>query len=204
IEYQTESVNKHTLTDLKPSVGTHAKILEIDTVNKIVYTDYYTELDFRNLPPVAESGFMYVTTPVKNITIKNGTLKSVSTNASGKKDCAIRAEYVDGINIENITTIDFNQMAVQPRWVRNITVRNLKSEEQQGDKPLSYVIQCLNTYSGVFENISGTTNDAIIDFSFGSSHINVRNARSSNANGAWGAIQLHGECEHDITFENCT
>jgi hypothetical protein len=204
IEYQTALVNTHNLNDFKPCVGTHAKILEIDATNKLIFTDYYTELDFRNLPPVAGSGFMYVTTPIKNVTIKNGVIKSITKNSAGKKDCAIRVEYADGITLEDITVIDFNHMAIQQRWVRNSTARNIHSDVQQGDTYLSYVMQNLNLYKGIFENISGTSNDAILDFSFGSSYIYARNVHSSNPKGAWGAIQLHGECEHDIMFENCS
>lgn len=204
IEYQTALVNTHTLTDLKPSVGTYAKILGIDAASKIVYTDYYTELDFRGLPPASGSGFMYVIDPVKRIKIKNGTLKSITPAASNKKDCAIRAEYVDGLTLEDIVVVDFNDKAIQPRWIRNVDMDNVGSDSQQGDKPLDYVVQCLELYNGNFNNIYGTTNTAILDFSFGCSYIKASNIESRNTGGSWGSIQLHGECEHDIMFENCS
>ncbi|MED3911209.1 hypothetical protein P4597_18930 [Peribacillus simplex] len=204
IEYQTAATNTHTLTDLKPSLATYAKILEIDVTNKIVYTDYYTELDFKGLPPVSGSGFMYVIDPVKKVTIKNGTLKSITPNATGKKDCAIRAEYTDGLTLENITLIDFNDKAIQPRYTRNFRYSNIESDVQRGDKTIDYVIQTLNAYNGIVENITGATNTAILDFSFGASYIHARNIQSRNNNGSWGSIQLHGEGEHDIMFENCS
>ncbi|MED3912673.1 hypothetical protein P4597_26660, partial [Peribacillus simplex] len=204
IEYKTENTNAFTLNDFKPSIGTHAKILEIDTVNKIIYTDYYTELDFQNLPPVAGSGFMYKTTPIKGIVIKNGVLRSITPNSAGKRDCAIRIEHAEGVTFENIDVVDFNDKAIQIRWMRNINVRNVNSEVMLGDKSLDYVVQCLDTYRGIFENITGTSNLAALDFSFGCSYITAKNIHSRNSEGAWGAIQLHGECEHDITFENCS
>ena len=204
IEYQTAATNAHTLTDLKPSLATYAKILEIDVTNKIVYTDYYTEYDFRGLPPIAGSGFMYVVDPVKKVKIKNGTLKSITPNSANKKDCAIRAEYTDGLILEDITLVDFNDKAIQPRYARNFRFSNIESDVKRGDKVIDYVIQFLQAYNGVVENVTGADNTAILDFSYGSSYIQVRNGQSRNNNGSWGSIQLHGEGEHDIMFENCS
>ena len=204
IEYQTAATNTHTLTDLKPSLATYAKILEIDVTNKVVYTDYYTEYNFRGLPPIAGSGFMYAVDPIKKVKIKNGTLKSITPNAAGKKDCAIRAEYTDGLILEDITLVDFNDKAIQPRYARNFRFTNIESDVKRGDKQIDYVVQFLQAYNGVVDNVTGADNTAVLDYSYGSAYIHNLNLQSRNNNGAWGAIQLHGEGEHDITFENCS
>ena len=197
------SENIHSIDTYKPTVKILTKIVKIDNELNQVYLEYHSPFDF-TLVDITGATLTKVDC-LENIDIKN-------------------AKFVNLTNIDEVTNADRYYAPIILHMVANFNIENIKSEKgvhstlvldycSHGDirnietiKPkvlsagLGYGMQIASSMRISVDKSVSIHSRHNVDFSM-SAFCECSNSRGSNATN--GAFDVHGICEHDISFNNC-
>ncbi|WP_226639335.1 glycoside hydrolase family 55 protein [Priestia flexa] len=196
-----------------PGIRTHAKVMKIDSVNKMIFTDFWSPFDFwGNRTFIPQVDHMVKLNAIKNVTVKNYTF--VDDNPQVKLDfqeppldqakyqvSGIVFNYGEGFTLENYHAVGTHFSALETYGSRNITVRNGGSRDCKWNASgKGYGIHFHNSMNIYVENWHCQNVRHTVDFSSCSFGTVVN---SSGKGHEEFSFTLHGEAEHKITYINC-
>lgn len=204
----TQRIN-YNKNEYKPELTVVAKVIAKDAT--YVYIDYYSPFKYPAF--VTNANVKSVAMKVKmrkNITIKNLKIVDMATietsngiptaNDRLKTLCPISAILVDGIKLENVEVVNHRGNAFYPFYSRNIDVKKFEaSDARLWDGGLGYALQFIGCRDIKTEDILGINCRHVVDYSWSSNAYN-KNIKGTSSKSA--DLDLHGICEHDITFED--
>ena len=206
----SSSVGHYNKDIYEPELGVIAKILNKDET--YIYIDYYSPFIYPSFVQrdKVKSVVMKVSTK-KNIKIKNLNISDISPietldgiptpNDRKQALCPINVMLCDNFELENINVVGHRGNAIHPLYSRNIAMRNIKANNARiWDGGMGYGTQIISCRDIEIDTFTGDGCRHVVDFSW-SCYANVKNIRSHNSKSS--DIDLHGLCEHDITFERC-
>lgn len=209
---QDQSVSDYNVA--RPACQMAARVLEVDTTNNYVYTDYYSPFDWTQRVWSNGREFMIKINPLENITVRNykfddlnpeilrdiGTSDSVANRS--RQVCGISFKYCVNVLIEN-TNIRWNHYpALSTYGSINVDVRglNVKDPKYLGSGQ-GYAAQFKHSQQVTISNIRAYRVRHMVDFT-ASAFAKIDNSMSFDEFNY--SMDVHGLCEHDIMFTNCS
>lgn len=193
-----------------PEMTVIAKVVKVDS--NFVYIDYFSPFEYPNfVNRVGTKSVAMKVKPLNNVRIRNfnvvdmvDALTSDGTPPTDEKKTLtsiVSAILCDGIDIENVEVEGHRANAFEIFYSRNVKETKLKAKNAKyWDGGLGYLTQIRGSRDIHTKDILGVKCRHVVDFSFSCYGLaeNVE-AIDSYSND----LDLHGICEHNITFKKC-
>jgi len=205
-----------TFDEYYPVTEIMAKVIEVDKVSNYIYTDYYTPFDYKTYSWRAGIDVLVKVEPRKNVSINNVRIKDVSPDKNRPPvntaisdglnrhlfPCGIGIAYGYNINIENVQFENLKFSGVTSYYGHSNRIDGLVVDTPAFVGPgEGYGTQNMNIMNYVIEKVRGYGAPRhLVDVSSGA-FVHINDCISSTVTNS--AFDLHGEGEHDITYENC-
>lgn len=190
-------------------------IIEVVSVGSgYFYTNYVPPFDF--YLGGTFSGTITNVSLLENISICDLFLTDTSTGEKNKTTVegnpslrnawvgGLNFTYCDNITLENVQSNNLKFPAIKTGHVDRVTIKNsIFKFPFITSAGCGYGIQFNQTTNIHAENLLGDSLRHLVDFS-GSSNGLVKDSTSINDINTMGSFGLHGICEFNITFDNCT
>ena len=188
-------------SNFRPSVNTIAKIISIDGTE--ITIDHFAPFDFS---VGTFNGTIQKINVVNNVKIKNmkyiDTVSPVDGDNRQSWASGIALNYCNNVLLENIYFENNKYPFIWNYKSRNVKIRNIEGYNSKINGPGNgYAIQNINSNIIIIDNVISENTNVLIDFS-GCSYGEVRNCKTGDNIGS--NFLLHGNCEHDIAYYNCT
>lgn len=198
-------------SEARPACQMATKVISVGT--GYIDTEYYTPFDWtKRVWHGTES--LWKIQPLENVTIKNinfidnnpqvkRTIFEEDTTVNRQKQLSVvGGKYVVNFNVENINVKNNHQQGVITYGCIGVSVKNIDvNEPKYLGSGQGYAVQFKHSYNIVAERIKGYKIRHLVDFT-ASAFATVLQSYSSHEYNY--AFDVHGFCEHDITFKDCT
>ena len=198
-------------SDARPACQMATKIIKVGA--EYIDTEYYTPFDWtKRVWHGTET--LWKINPLENVTIKNinfvdnnpqikrSIFEEDTTENRQKQLSAVGGKYVVNFNVDNIDVKNNHNQGVVTYGCVGVTVKNVNVKEPKYlGAGQGYVVQIKHSYNIVVERIKGYKVRHLVDFT-ASAFATVLQSYSSHEYNY--AFDVHGFCEHDITFKGCT
>jgi hypothetical protein len=193
-----------------PTCGVTTKILAI--VGNDIYIDYYSPYDWSQVD-VKETGYIVKVNPIDNITVENMIFKDITPYAAeegstginpnaAKLVTGIGLRYVVNYKLNNIKGLEMNRHLITAFYTYkgNVSKFENKFPRSHGGGE-GYGIQVSRSLRVHVEDAESNDGNSVVDFS-GSAFCSGKRIHSNHTY-SYKTIGVHGQAEHDITFEDC-
>ena len=188
----------YSVDSYNPTINIIASIVKI--VGNLIYVDYHSPFLTAYLD--VSNAYLEKINVLSNIVIKNLNINDISTTMNGNYAVGgISLKYCVNSTIQNITHKNGYYSTIYTIYCQNIAITNVKTNTPRATGGgEGYLTQILNSRYVTVNNAISYNTRHCVDFSM-SADCTVDNC---NANGATnGGFDMHGICEHNITFRNC-
>ena len=199
-------------SDYKPVLNRVCRVVSVD--NNKIYTDLNTPFEF-DLSQV-NSIIVKKINLIENITIKNLNYKDLTEENFDSISTNERATFVGGLSFhccrnivcENIQSYNYKFPSIMLRRCYMADFKNIKAyDKSTSGGGLGYIIQVMQSVYVNIENCYGENVSPVVDFTT-SAFCSIKNAGSraglkNSISHTYNKFTCHGQCEHDIVFDNC-
>ena len=199
--------------DYKPSVMTIAKITDIDVASKIIYTDLFIPFDMTSTVFDSNTTITKLNV-INNVLIENIIIEDITpgenhTNNDGankdKLACGISTNMASNVIIRNVKGRNMKNPLVMFHYCHNYTAENIENIDPAYTGPAEgYCVKCNRSTVGNISNIYGKGCRHLVDLSWSSFTTIEKCNDTMPYDKRFGySLDLHGVCEHNITFRDC-